>query len=146
MLISPAYAQAAPAAGGGDLFVSLLPLVLIFVVFYFLLIRPQQQKLKQHRQMIAELKKGDQILTGGGILGKITRVEADNTLLVEIAPNVVVKVERGTVSAQINKAGQAAANDGGAAARTSGGGAKAAAGGTARAPAGGGLFGRLFKK
>ena len=145
MLISPAYAQAAPAAGGGDLFVSLLPLVLIFVVFYFLLIRPQQQKLKQHRQMITELKKGDQILTGGGILGKITRVEADNTLLVEIAPNVVVKVERGTVSAQISKAGQAA-NDAGAAARTSGGGAKAAAGGAAKAPAGGGLFGRLFKK
>jgi preprotein translocase subunit YajC len=88
MLISPAYAQAGGAAGG-DFFVSLMPLVLIFVVFYFLLIRPQQQKMKVHRQMIENLKKGDQIVTAGGILGKITRVEAgDTTVQVEIAPNV----------------------------------------------------------
>jgi preprotein translocase subunit YajC len=130
MLISPAYAQAAPAAGDG-LLVSLLPLVLIFVVFYFLLIRPQQQKVKQHRAMIEALKKGDQVLTGGGIIGRVTRVEADNTLSVEIAPNTVVKVERGTVSALLTKPAPAS-NENQAA-------AKPAAGG-------GGLFGRMFSK
>ena len=84
---------------GGDLFMSLLPLVLIFVVFYFLLIRPQQTKMKQHRAMVEDLKKGDQIVTAGGIIGKVTRVEAgDNTLMVEIAPNVQVKVVRHTVA------------------------------------------------
>jgi preprotein translocase subunit YajC len=103
MLISPAYAQPVTGAGGGDLFVSVLPLILIFVVFYFLLIRPQQQKMKAHRQMIENLKKGDQVLTAGGIIGRITRVEADNALMVEIAPNITVKVARGTVSDVLNK-------------------------------------------
>ena len=81
MLISPAYAQAAAPAAGGDMFMSLLPLVLMFAVFYFLLIRPQQSKMKQHRAMIENLKKGDQIVTAGGIVGKIARVEqSDNPL------------------------------------------------------------------
>jgi preprotein translocase subunit YajC len=110
MLISPAYAQAGGAAGG-DFFVSLMPLVLIFVVFYFLLIRPQQQKMKVHRQMIENLKKGDQIVTAGGILGKITRVEAgDTTVQVEIAPNVQVKVARHTITEIAGKP-QPATND-----------------------------------
>ena len=110
MLISPAYAQAGGAAGG-DFFVSLMPLVLIFVVFYFLLIRPQQQKMKIHRQMIENLKKGDQIVTAGGILGKITRVEAgDTTVQVEIAPNVQVKVARHTITEIAGKP-QPATND-----------------------------------
>jgi len=131
MLISPAYAQAAPGAGGGDLFVSLLPLLLIFVVFYFLLIRPQQQKAKTHRQMIEGVKKGDQVLTGGGIIGRVTRVEADTTVLVEIAPNVVVKVERGTISGLMTKPAPASNENQP----------------TAQKAAGvGGLFGRLFKK
>jgi len=104
MLISPAYAQAAGAAGSGDFLVSLMPLVLIFVVFYFLLIRPQQSKMKAHRQMIETLKKGDQVMTGGGIIGKVTRVEAgDTTLTVEIAPNVQVKVARQTITDVIGK-------------------------------------------
>ena len=103
MLISPAYAQAMPAPGG-DLFVSLLPLVLIFVVFYFLLIRPQQQKVKQHRSMVEALKKGDQVVTAGGIFGKVTRVEGESgTLSVEIAPNVQVKVARSTITEVIGK-------------------------------------------
>ena len=65
MLISPAYAQAAGAAGGGDIFMSLLPLILIFVVFYFLLIRPQQKRMKDHREMLSNIRRGDRIVTGG---------------------------------------------------------------------------------
>src|SRR4051812_16121522 len=111
MLISPAYAQAA-GAQGNDIFVSLMPLVLIFVVFYFLLIRPQQQRMKAQRQMIDNLKKGDQVVTGGGILGKITRVEADSTtVVVEIAPNVQVKVARSTISEVLGKPQPANSND-----------------------------------
>ncbi len=111
MLISPAYAQAGGAPAGGDFFVSLMPLVLIFVVFYFLLIRPQQQKVKLHRQMVEGLKRGDQVVTAGGILGKVTRVEAgDATLMVEIAPNVQVKVARHTISEVVGKT-QPATND-----------------------------------
>ena len=131
MLISPAYAQAAPG-GGGDLFVSLMPLVLIFVVFYFLLIRPQQQKMKAHRQLIENIKKGDQVVTAGGIFGKVTRVEADNTVMVEIAPNVVVKIAKATISDLLNKPQPAAA---------------AAGGSNDNAAKGvGGMFGRLFKR
>ena len=101
MLISPAYAQAAAPAAGGDMFMSLLPLILVFAIFYFLLIRPQQTKMKTHREMLENLKKGDQIVTAGGIVGKIARIEqSDNQLVVEIAPNVQVKVIRQTVADQ----------------------------------------------
>ena len=105
MLISPAHAQAAAGgAAGGDFFVSLMPLVLIFVVFYFLLIRPQQQKVKQHRLLVDGLKKGDQVVTAGGIFGRVTRAEAgDATLTVEIAPNVQVKVARHTIGEVVAK-------------------------------------------
>ena len=132
MLISPAHAQAAaPAAGGGDVLMSMMPLVLIFGVFYFLLIRPQQQKAKQHRTMIDSLKRGDQIVTAGGLIGKITKVEGgDNALTVEIAPNVQVKVVRQTVADQLNKPAPVSSNDN-----------------TTRAPAlGGGFLGKLFGK
>ena len=111
MLISPAYAQAAAPAGGGDIFMSLMPLLLIFVVFYFLLLRPQQQKMKQHRTMIENLKRGDQVATAGGIIGKIVKVEpGDGTLMVEIAPNVQVKVVRSTVADQLNKPSASTSN------------------------------------
>jgi len=132
MFVSPAHAQAA-APGGGDFFVSLLPLLLIFVVFYFLLIRPQQKKMKDHRALIEGIKRGDQVLTAGGIVGKVTKVE-DAMLMVEIAPNVQVKVAKGTISDLINKpqpAGQtpnAPANDAG------------------KQQASGGFLGKLFKK
>lgn len=125
MLISPAYAQA-PGAPGGDLFVSLLPLILIFVVFYFLLIRPQQQKMKAHRQMVENIKKGDQVLTAGGIVGKVNRVEAEGMVIVEIAQGVQVKVARGTISDVLNKPAPGS-NDN-------------------ASQASGGIFGRLFKK
>ena len=95
MFISPAYAQAADGGMGG--FGSLLPLVLIFVVFYFLLIRPQQKKAKEHRAMLGVLRRGDRIVTSGGLIGKITRVN-ENELTVEIADDVRVRVARGMVS------------------------------------------------
>jgi preprotein translocase subunit YajC len=111
MLISPALAQAG-AAPAPDLFGFLMPMVLIFVVFYFLLIRPQQQRVKQHRAMVDNLKRGDQVVTGGGIFGKVTRVEAgDATLLVEIAPNVQVKVARSTITDVTGKPPVSTSND-----------------------------------
>ncbi len=112
MLISPAYAQAAAPAAGGDMFMSLLPLILVFAIFYFLLIRPQQTKMKTHREMLENLKKGDQIVTAGGIVGKIARIEqSDNQLVVEIAPNVQVKVIRQTVADLLTKPVPATGND-----------------------------------
>ncbi len=103
MLISPAYAQGL-FGGGGDLFSFMMPLVLIFVVFWFLLIRPQQQKMKKHQAMLAALKRGDRVITGGGIIGTITKVSADDTeLTVEIADKVKVKVLRATVTESLAK-------------------------------------------
>jgi preprotein translocase subunit YajC len=102
MLISSAYAQAGGAPGGFDL-ISLMPLLLIFVVFYFLLIRPQQKKMKQHREMIGALKRGDRVLTAGGIIGTVVKVEEDNTLLVDIAKDVRVRVARSTISELLGK-------------------------------------------
>ena len=93
-LISDAWAQA-DGAGGGLL--GLLPMVLIFVVFYFLLIRPQQKKAKQHREMVAAVTKGDEIVTNGGVLGKVTEVD-DNFASVEIASGIIVKVQKAAIS------------------------------------------------
>lgn len=88
----------ATAGGGmGGLMIQLLPFILIFVVFYFLLIRPQQQRVKKHREMVESLRRGDEVVTSGGLIGKITRV-ADNELTVELAQGVRVKVVRHTIS------------------------------------------------
>ena len=104
MLFSPAYAQAVGGAPAGFDFISLMPLVLIFVVFYFLLIRPQQKKMKSHRDMIGGVKRGDKVLTGGGIIGTVVKVEdSDDVLLVEIAKDIRVRVARGTISDLLNK-------------------------------------------
>jgi preprotein translocase subunit YajC len=103
MLISPAYAQAGGAPAGFDM-ISLLPLVLIFVVFYFLLIRPQQKKMKAHRELIGALKRGDKVLTSGGIIGTVVKVEeGEDVLLVEIAKDVRVRVARSTISDLMGK-------------------------------------------
>lgn len=112
MFIKEAFAQTA-GAGGSDFLVSMLPLILIFVVFYFLLIRPQQQKMKAHKAMISAVKRGDKILTAGGIYGTVSKVEeADDAVMVEIAKDVRVRVARSTISDIVNKPGQAkAAND-----------------------------------
>ena len=113
MFISPAYAQAGGAGGGSGL-EAMLPLVLIFVVFYFLLIRPQQKKMKDHRAMLGAVTRGDKVVTGGGIMGTVTKVDDDNQVTVEIAKDVKVKVRRELISAVTNKnAPAAAANDAG---------------------------------
>ena len=93
-MVSVAYAaDAAAGAGGAQGLMSFLPLVLIFVVFYFLLIRPQQKKAKEHQEFIANLKKGDEVLTSGGLQGKITGL-TDRVATLEIAENVRVKIAR----------------------------------------------------
>ncbi len=101
MLISPAYAQAAGDSGGGML--QLLPLVLIFVVFYFLLIRPQQKKAKVHRSMVEAVKRGDKVITGGGLVGTVTKASEGSEIQVEIADGVRVKVLRHTLTEILTK-------------------------------------------
>jgi preprotein translocase subunit YajC len=97
MFIPPAYAQDAAAAGSSGL-MQILPLILIFVVFYFLLIRPQQKKAKEHRAMIDSVRRGDSVITGGGIMGKVAKVNDDGSVEVDIAENVRIKVLKGTIS------------------------------------------------
>jgi len=94
MLISPAYAQ---AADGGSMLVQLAPLVLIFIVFYFLLIRPQQKKVKEHRAMLEAVKRGDVVVTSGGLIGKVVHVDGAE-LGLELAPNVRVRIVKGMIS------------------------------------------------
>ena len=108
MLISPAFAQ--DAAGMFGSATQFLPLVLIFVVFYFLLIRPQQQKQKETRQMISALKRGDSVVLNSGVIGKIVRVE-DKEVGVEIAQNVTVKVIKTMISEVRARGEPATAND-----------------------------------
>lgn len=103
MLISTAYAQTAAGGGSGFDLISLAPLVLIFVVFYFLLIRPQQKKVKEHRAMIGALRRGDRVVTSGGIIGQVTKVLSDTELQVEIAEGVRVRVARSAVSEVVSK-------------------------------------------
>ena len=96
MLISTAYAQSAGGMPGSDMLIQIAPLVLIFIVFYFLLIRPQQRKLKQHREMIAAVRRGDVVVTAGGIIGKVAKVD-EQELSIEIADGVRIRVVRSTV-------------------------------------------------
>lgn len=101
LLISDAWAQ----GGGGSpesSLVSLLPIVIIFVLFYFLLIRPQQKRQKQHKEMIQALAKGDEVITSGGTLGKVTEV-GENFLTLEIAQGVQIKVQRSFVQQMMPK-------------------------------------------
>lgn len=104
MFVTPAYAQAAGGGGGGDLVTSFIPLILIFVIFYFFLIRPQQKKAKEHKAMVEALRRGDQVLTQSGIIGKVTRVkEGEEEVEVEIAPNVKVRLLRSAVASVMSK-------------------------------------------
>jgi preprotein translocase subunit YajC len=131
MFVKEALAQAAgaPAAGGAFDIVSLLPLVLIFVVFYFLLIRPQQKKMKDHRDLIASLKRGDKVITGGGIVGTIVRGdEGKPVVTIEIAQNVRVDVVRSTITDKYVDTPPPPANQDKA------------------TPASGGMFGKMFGK
>jgi preprotein translocase subunit YajC len=103
MLISPAYAQAGDAATGGGI-EAIIPIVLIFIVFYFLLIRPNQKKMKEHKQTLNAIRRGDRVVTGGGIVGSVTKVaENDKEITIEIAKDVKVKVMRDLIAHVINK-------------------------------------------
>ena len=101
MFISPAWAQAA-GGGSGDFLVQLFPLILIFVVFYFLLIRPQQKKAKEAKAMLDALQKGDEVVTAGGILGRISKI-SDQYVTVEVASNTEVTVQRGAIAQLLPK-------------------------------------------
>lgn len=107
MFATPAFAQAA-APGAGGAIASFLPLILIFAIMYFLLIRPQQKKLKDHKAMVEALRRGDQVLTAGGIVGKVAAVGADGMLEIEIAQGVKVKVMRHTITQVMSKTEPAA--------------------------------------
>lgn len=98
MLISQAFAQAGGATDSGGMFMQLMPLVLIFVVFYFLLIRPQQKKAKEQREKIAGVKPGDRVVLGGGMIGLVTKTIGDMEVQVEVAQGVRVRVIRQTIT------------------------------------------------
>ena len=102
MLITPAYAQGLPfGLGGGDsagMITSLMPLILIIVIMYFLVLRPQQRRVKQHQEMVKALRRGNSVVTNGGLLGKVTKVVDDDQIEVEIADGVRVRQMRSMVS------------------------------------------------
>lgn len=98
--INNAWAQAAPQQGGGSSF--LIMIIIFFVIFYFMLIRPQTKQAKEHREMIASLSKGDEIVTTGGMLGRINKI-GDNFIAIEIASNLEIKVQKNAVSAVLPK-------------------------------------------
>ena len=91
-----------------EAFAQFVPLILIFVIMYFLLIRPQQKKLKEHQAMVEALRRGDQVVTQGGLIGKVAKVKEDNELEVEIADGVKVRVVRSTITQVLNKTEPAA--------------------------------------
>jgi preprotein translocase subunit YajC len=97
-VITPALAQTATPAGGMDMFVQLVPFVLIFIIMYFLIIRPQQKRAREHQDMIKNVRRGDQIVMNGGILGKVTKVGDEPDIEVEIAEGVRVRVLRGMIA------------------------------------------------
>ncbi len=99
-LVTPAYAQSVGGAGGLG---SFIPLILIFAIMYFLLIRPQQKKVKEHAAMVQAIRKGDQVVTSGGLIGKVTRVKEDNEIEVELSKGVTVRVVQSTISQVLNK-------------------------------------------
>jgi preprotein translocase subunit YajC len=93
-VITPAFAQTAPAAGGVDMFIQFIPFILIFVIMYVLIIRPQQKRAMAHQEMIRNVRRGDQIVTTGGLIGKVNKVVDDGEIEVEIAEGVRVRVAR----------------------------------------------------
>ena len=91
MLITPAFAQGGMLGGGDNMLVSLLPFVLIFVIMYFLILRPQQKRVKQHQEMVKNVRRGDTVVTSGGLIGKVTKVTDDEQIEVEVAEGVRVR-------------------------------------------------------
>ena len=106
MFVTPAFAQA--AGGASSAFSSFVPLILIFAIMYFLMIRPQQKKAKQHKAMIDSLRRGDQVVTSGRVLGKVSKVSDDGIVEIEIAEGVKVRVMRATIAQVLNKTEPAA--------------------------------------
>ncbi len=99
MFITPAFAQGATGAGGGaDMLIQLAPFLLIFVVMYFLILRPQQKRAKAHQEMVTSLRRGDVVVTAGGLVGKVSRVLDDNEIELQIADNVRVRQIRGQIA------------------------------------------------
>jgi preprotein translocase subunit YajC len=97
MFITEAFAQTGGAGGATNMLVQFMPIILIFVIMYFLILRPQQQKARQHREMVANLRRGDTIVTNGGLIGKVAKVD-ENELQVELAEGVRVRIVRGMVA------------------------------------------------
>jgi preprotein translocase subunit YajC len=102
MFATPAFAQAA-GGGAAGAFGSFIPLILIFAIMYFLLIRPQQKKVKQHKAMVDSLRRGDQVVTQGGVIGKVSKVRDDEEVEVEIADGIRVRVVRHTIAQVLNR-------------------------------------------
>jgi preprotein translocase subunit YajC len=102
VFISSAYAQASGATSQADMLTSFLPMIAIFVVFYFLLIRPQQKRAREQRELLTALEKGNEVVTGGGLVGRISRL-SDQYVTMEIAPNVEVTVQRASVTQLLPK-------------------------------------------
>jgi preprotein translocase subunit YajC len=99
MLVTPAFAQSGLFGGGSDnMMVQLLPFVLIFVIMYFLILRPQQKRAKEHQQLVKNLRRGDTVITSGGLVGKVTKVVDDEQIEVEVAPGVRVRQVRSMVT------------------------------------------------
>ena len=97
-MITPAFAQTAGGAGGGDMFQLLFPMIIVFGIFYLLVFRPQQRKAKEHQAMIGAVKRGDTVVTAGGLIGKVVKVGTDNEVRVEIAEGVNVRVLKSTLT------------------------------------------------
>lgn len=108
-LISPAYAQSTGGGGGASSLIQFLPYVLVFGIFYFLMIRPQQQKQKQLRESLSKLRRGDRVLTAGGIIGIVRKADDEaSEIELEIAPNVRVQVMRSTITSVLTSSDKAA--------------------------------------
>lgn len=101
MFVTPAYAQA--AGGSSSAILQFVPLIAIFAIMYFLMIRPQQKKLKEHKAMVAALHRGDQVVTQGGLIGKVSKVKDGNEVEVELADGVKVRVVQSTIAQVLNK-------------------------------------------
>ncbi|MBN8981959.1 MAG: preprotein translocase subunit YajC [Rhizobiales bacterium] len=98
MLITPAFAQAAAANDTNSMLMSLLPFALIFVIMYFLILKPQQKKLKDHQELVKNIRRGDTVVTSGGLVGKVTKVVDDDQIEMEIADGVKIRQMRSMVS------------------------------------------------
>ena len=110
MFITPAFAQGAAGDGGSGLIIQLLPFILIFAIIYFLILRPQQRRMKAHREMVAAIRRGDTVVASGGLIGKVAKVVDDNEISVEVAEGVRVRMLRGSVT-EVRTKGEPAASE-----------------------------------